>query len=336
MAASCAGMLAATAGADEDSSTPSETESVDAIAEVAPEVFADVHQDINVSQGTASADIGTTSEEASTVTLDASSSSLTIEGWDDQNLSISLKSSDTLPVESEITSDGSLFAEHEPGVSATTLMKEDGSVQVVSTIAGPGSATRLEYEVSANGLASIDQVGDALIFRDSGDGFLGAVTAPWAKDANGLEVPTRFEISGTSFVQIVDHTSAEYAYPIVADPVAGIHIFHTVDLLPSKHVARPTPFAWALRGSVTPTGYQWGWRVLMADGWDEFYAKTNGKQYINQSIVQQYYCHATYMGDPFSNPTWDLETYRPILSNNTMWYAVWQHGCNWNYSNGNV
>ena len=44
------------------------------------------------------------------------------------------------------------------------------------------------------------------------------VDAPWARDADGREVPTRYEVDGTTLVQVVDHRSAAYRYPIVADP----------------------------------------------------------------------------------------------------------------------
>ena len=41
---------------------------------------------------------------------------------------------------------------------------------------------------------------------------------PWARDANGAEVPTHYEITGTTLTQIIDHRMEPYAYPIVADP----------------------------------------------------------------------------------------------------------------------
>ncbi|WP_419931116.1 hypothetical protein [Candidatus Poriferisodalis sp.] len=44
----------------------------------------------------------------------------------------------------------------------------------------------------------------------------GGIAAPWALDANGEEVPTRYILDGTTLIQIVDHEGA--AYPVVADP----------------------------------------------------------------------------------------------------------------------
>lgn len=44
------------------------------------------------------------------------------------------------------------------------------------------------------------------------------IAAPWAKDANGTDVPTRYEADGSSLIQVVDHRDGNFAYPVVADP----------------------------------------------------------------------------------------------------------------------
>ncbi|MGP9761217.1 hypothetical protein [Corynebacterium sp. AOP12-C2-36] len=45
----------------------------------------------------------------------------------------------------------------------------------------------------------------------------GAFEAPWAKDANGVDIPTHFEVKDNQLIQIVDFDS-DTAFPIVADP----------------------------------------------------------------------------------------------------------------------
>jgi hypothetical protein len=42
------------------------------------------------------------------------------------------------------------------------------------------------------------------------------VEAPWAKDANGKSLPTKYEVKGSKLIQHIDTRGAEY--PIVADP----------------------------------------------------------------------------------------------------------------------
>lgn len=42
---------------------------------------------------------------------------------------------------------------------------------------------------------------------------------PWAKDATGRDIATRYEIEGTTLVQVVEHKGAEgVVYPLTADP----------------------------------------------------------------------------------------------------------------------
>ncbi|MDO5682543.1 MAG: hypothetical protein Q4G46_06930, partial [Propionibacteriaceae bacterium] len=43
------------------------------------------------------------------------------------------------------------------------------------------------------------------------------VEKPWAVDADGRSVPTRFEVEGDSITQVVQHNST-HTYPVVADP----------------------------------------------------------------------------------------------------------------------
>lgn len=49
-----------------------------------------------------------------------------------------------------------------------------------------------------------------------GENFLGGIDVPWAVDADGRSLPTRYEISGSTLTQIVDTTGA--TFPVVADP----------------------------------------------------------------------------------------------------------------------
>lgn len=42
--------------------------------------------------------------------------------------------------------------------------------------------------------------------------------APWAVDADGVDVATWYEVRGTTLVQVVDHRGKNVTYPIVADP----------------------------------------------------------------------------------------------------------------------
>ncbi len=51
-----------------------------------------------------------------------------------------------------------------------------------------------------------------------------AYIAPaWARDASGREVPTYYELEGSTLVQVVAHRSRDWAYPVTADPSLEWH-----------------------------------------------------------------------------------------------------------------
>lgn len=82
-----------------------------------------------------------------------------------------------------------------------------------------GAHDPTEYRVELSGASSL--VGDStggVVALDGAGQVVATVAAPWARDANGMDVPTRFVPDGTTVVQIVDHNAGTYAYPIVADP----------------------------------------------------------------------------------------------------------------------
>lgn len=53
--------------------------------------------------------------------------------------------------------------------------------------------------------------------QDVDGGVLGIVTKPWAVDAKGKSLPTRYTVRGDKLIQHVDHRGA--TYPVLADPV---------------------------------------------------------------------------------------------------------------------
>lgn len=83
----------------------------------------------------------------------------------------------------------------------------------VFPISGPAGSHLRNIQTADSGTPTVGLVGkDGLV--------LGTFAAPWAKDANGASVSTRFEIQGNNLVQTV-HPDASAAYPVVADPWWG-------------------------------------------------------------------------------------------------------------------
>ncbi|MDX2684102.1 hypothetical protein [Streptomyces scabiei] len=104
--------------------------------------------------------------------------------------------------------------------SAQAVVPAEGGVQMLTTIANSDAPTRFAYKVDVPDGGRVEVSPDntqALVFDGQGN-ITVAVPAVWAKDANGTAVPTHFESDGKTLTQVVNHTSGNYAYPVVADP----------------------------------------------------------------------------------------------------------------------
>jgi hypothetical protein len=107
------------------------------------------------------------------------------------------------------------------GASASNsvgVQRTADGVRALVGIAAPDAAERYSFTASGDA-ASLAPQDDGSVLASRSDGTaIGRVEKPWARDANGAEVPTHFEIAGATLTQIIDHRSGPYAYPIVADP----------------------------------------------------------------------------------------------------------------------
>lgn len=105
------------------------------------------------------------------------------------------------------------------GSLTTTVPKNDGSLQIVTTI---------EAE-------------------------------PWAKDANSKAIPTRYVIDGTKLTQIIDHRADGIAYPVVADPWFGIDLYYSpyVSFVSQGYKINVTPTNWGT--NINNTGIETWW-----------------------------------------------------------------------------
>jgi hypothetical protein len=76
-----------------------------------------------------------------------------------------------------------------------------------------------EYAMGAEGGSeevSLD-TGEVYLVAADGVSVLASFDAPWATDANGVAVPTHYELDGRDLTQVIDFTE-DSAFPIVADP----------------------------------------------------------------------------------------------------------------------
>lgn len=90
----------------------------------------------------------------------------------------------------------------------------DGSTRVQTVLASPESAHEFDYGVTGFTPVQDDQGNFAFV---GSDGITVPVEPAWAKDANGADVATHYEIRDKKLVQVVA-PSAETTYPVIADP----------------------------------------------------------------------------------------------------------------------
>jgi len=78
---------------------------------------------------------------------------------------------------------------------------------------------RFDVDVPDGGRIEQDHASGATVVYKADGSISSAFGLPWAYDADGQEVPTWYEVEGSTLLQYVDHLSADFAYPVVADPV---------------------------------------------------------------------------------------------------------------------
>ncbi len=114
----------------------------------------------------------------------------------------------------------------EAGESGVTTVAEglpDG-LRIFEVIVGPASDHRFTYEIAIDGAQAsfiVQEDGQIVVGSGSQREFVavGAIETPWAYDAAGNPVPTRYQVheSGRKLTLIVGR-SDQTRYPIVADP----------------------------------------------------------------------------------------------------------------------
>ena len=119
---------------------------------------------------------------------------------------------ETVPTAVKILSDDS-------NVELVTFETEDRSAfAALLVIDSPEASTEYRFENAVpDGRTAELHTDGSVRFFDLDGNESGGIAVPWALDANGAAVPTRYALDGTTLIQTVDHEGA--AYPVVADPV---------------------------------------------------------------------------------------------------------------------
>lgn len=223
------------------------------------------------------------------------------------------------------------------------IVKVDGSVQLATVLTSSAAPIGYSYKFRLPKGSSISRLGDGVVLMSQAK-FMGAIAAPWAKDANGRDVPTHYEVSGSTVIQVVDHLSDRFAYPIVADPWFGVNLFSSVYIADWVYRDQPvvslnlSPWGWLVYSGIAqlsplPPSFAAGQAILNTAGWDEAWSKGGAirRALDKPSQREQFSCHAL---GAIAAGEWNLEKGRPNRLNGNWGAGVAFHHCNWKFAEG--
>lgn len=119
-----------------------------------------------------------------------------------------------------LTDDGSVLYQDEASSFDVEVVPGAESTRVLTILNDPSAPIEYVYDFGEGFDVVVAPDGSAVALSTDSDAPFIGVAAPWAIDANGTSVPTRYEARGTTLVQIVDHSGA--SYPVTADPTYSL------------------------------------------------------------------------------------------------------------------
>ncbi|UXM92853.1 DUF2599 domain-containing protein [Paenarthrobacter sp. JL.01a] len=190
---------------------------------------------------------------------------------------------------------GVVAYDNDNGSTTVPVVKNDGSVQIMTVINNSEAPSAYTYRIGLPPGSSLASESDGSVSVLAPDGSrIGAFAPAWAKDAHGADVSTHYEVTGTTLVQVVDHSSANIAYPVTADPYLGIDLISSAYWSGRTFVVTPT--WWARANGNSPLMHQ----ALLS----EFCSKYGSA--CNTQMWWQLACHAQFA--PFK-ATWNLDSW---------------------------
>ncbi len=221
----------------------------------------------------------------------------------EENLAISIPTSIEEAV-AEPGEFGEVSFDHGNASSTSVLPHEDGSVQMVTTIADSSAPEEYVYNLDLPEGASMEILeGGLVLVEDSEGNFIAGVAAPWAKDANGVDIPTRYEIRGSALVQVVEHQGNQgVSYPVTADPWMGR------DLISHIWITNHTGKGYKVNLKSTKWGRVFNGPATHSAHISELNSKA-GAHRVTPTIREQYLCHVA--GNYFEWGDYNMESWLP-------------------------
>lgn len=208
--------------------------------------------------------------------------------------------------EANVEKPGIVSYDNGNGSVTVPVVQPEGDIQINTVISGEASPTRYAYPLTLPEGAVLEQNSDgSIVAWDPAGEIVLTLSAPWAKDANGLEVPTRYEVAGNTVTQVVEHSSA-FAYPIVADPYAGNGQFYKkawVSGAPKGYKG------YVVNAIPTSEGRRLNDVNVLGVHLRQLKSKLGGNaSKVTPTIREQFYCHV--VGNIFEPGTYNMESWR--------------------------
>jgi hypothetical protein len=226
----------------------------------------------------------------------------------------------------EKLADGLVAFDNLNGTYTAPVIKTDGSIAITSIINSVDAANRFEYRFGLpKGVRLVLDASTGAVDVVDGEGaWVAGIATPWARDARGADVPTRFEVRGNSLTQVVDTRSNTFAYPIVADPWFGMSLIQ-------KTTWSKSLWAWSPTLMVYPTEYgrYYASTLAVSAGWVETIDKGLQSGFPNPNsptMKVQFDCHFIFVRyRDRDKQSWNLDSKLPV----TDLVTEANYGCNY-------
>lgn len=149
---------------------------------------------------------------------------LTLQSGNGPEISITLPRGDGRDEDPSREGRGAVSRDLGDGSRIVPAGRSNGILQILSVLNDVEAPTSFDYDVAVGDDGSLITAADGGARVLDGDGQEAAViAAPWAVDASGKQIPTRFVVEQSRLTQIVDTASvADVQYPVVADPAVSV------------------------------------------------------------------------------------------------------------------
>lgn len=188
----------------------------------------------------------------------------------------------------------------------------DGGIRNCFVVNNEDAPESYKVKISAENDNFVLKKEDDFVIVESSDGdVLASIAPPWAKDNNGNDLETYYEVDDNELTQVVKHKGLGYDYPIVADPTIGNWFKNYKWKYSDKYKG------WTLR--VYPTSYLISMirstynQTARTASWNALKNKCSGSSHWKNAggLKDQYLCHLTYA---LTKEYYGLDVWRPNVS----------------------